>query len=865
MSKRDRSKGGSRRNPNEGTAARTRPLSFEEIMYRRKKKQNLDINENDSNMKEPFGNANGAWGNTIPENSRISQKSSKSTVKESYKKEQATSKSDGDLEERKVAGINYLEVGTKSKSIHSKSSRDKMIKDDKHDYHKSRTSYVSVPKSHRLSGRKQNNDSENGKYDDHYKLLKRDGKRKGDTYNDGKSISEYDSFKSKKHDSFKEWHTKNVGRDDHKKYHLESVRGDPRLKRRRSRSLEHDQERGRSASSMSPSHARAYHGQEYGESYKEKSKKKHSDNDTYRSSGNARHSSGHHRKRGSGLGGYSPRKRKTEAAIKTPSPTVRSPEKKGATWDQPPPGTSKTTTGSIVPDFTLPADKIVEVTSATPTLATMKVQPATAIDPAFVFINASVESVQLTQATRPLRRLYIENLPQSASEKSLMDCLNDFLFSCGAYHIQGSKPCISCIINKDKLQALVEFLTPEDATAALSFDGHSFSGSILKVRRPKDFFDTAIGVPEKSGDTTRAVSDVVINSPYKIFVGGISEMLSSKMLMDIATAFGIVRAFHFDFSEELNGPCAFLEYEDHSITSKACAGLNGLKLGGCILTAAIAFPDAKGNVEDYISTPSYSVPPHAKPLLEESTKVLKLQNVFDQDLSVSENDLEETLEDIRIECARFGTVKSLNFVRHSIKANEPIPEAFEGKHPVDFILLSSADDSGGNPEKGEMHLVDIKEDSAPNDVEEPNYVREEVQNEGDETKKGTEQPKQLLDIDEAPNVQTDEDHQKDANPILPAATALDNASSSEGITVDKKEDKGNDDEVIVDKTNTTILGGEKTLDLLDIFEPGCVLVEFQRKEAACLAAHCLHGRSYGERVVAVDYIRHDLYLKRFPK
>ena len=47
-------------------------------------------------------------------------------------------------------------------------------------------------------------------------------------------------------------------------------------------------------------------------------------------------------------------------------------------------------------------------------------------------------------------------------------------------------------INKEKGQALVEFITPEDASAALSLDGKSISGSILKIRRPKDFVDVPV-------------------------------------------------------------------------------------------------------------------------------------------------------------------------------------------------------------------------------------------------------------------------------------------------------------------------------------------------------------------------------------
>ncbi|XP_068662852.1 splicing factor U2af large subunit A-like [Aristolochia californica] len=112
--------------------------------------------------------------------------------------------------------------------------------------------------------------------------------------------------------------------------------------------------------------------------------------------------------------------------------------------------------------------------------------------------SVSFYSIQLTQATRPMRRLYVENIPVLASDKSLMECLNDFLLSSGANHIEGTKPCISCIINKEKGQAVVEFLTPEDATSALAFSGKSFSDSILKVRRPKDFVEAVVHLPKLS-------------------------------------------------------------------------------------------------------------------------------------------------------------------------------------------------------------------------------------------------------------------------------------------------------------------------------------------------------------------------------
>uniref|UniRef100_A0A0A9D5Z5 RRM domain-containing protein n=1 Tax=Arundo donax TaxID=35708 RepID=A0A0A9D5Z5_ARUDO len=102
------------------------------------------------------------------------------------------------------------------------------------------------------------------------------------------------------------------------------------------------------------------------------------------------------------------------------------------------------------------------------------------------------------------------------------------------------------------------------------------------------------------------------------------------MLMEIVSAFGPLAAYRFLFNEELGGPCAFLEYTDHSITSKACAGLSGMKLGGCILTAVHVFPNPPAELNfqvDNEASPFYGIPDNAKSLLEEPTKVLQLKDV----------------------------------------------------------------------------------------------------------------------------------------------------------------------------------------------------------------------------------------------
>ncbi|CAJ2673876.1 unnamed protein product [Trifolium pratense] len=369
---------------------------------------------------------------------------------------------------------------------------------------------------------------------------------------------------------------------------------------RRSRSRECEDRR-RSPSFSPRAHRKAYQGGECKDlsmlSLTDSSRKKHSDDkNKVSTNGSSSHHRGYrHSSSASGLGGYSPRKRKSETDNKTPSPSKHSPEKKRAGWDLPPVGTDPSP-AVVSSGFQLSNNSVLssmhDVASGTSLdLSIVKPLPVSFLNAVSAGKNVSIDSVQLTQATRPMRRLYIENLPASVSEKVVMDCFNNLLLSAGVNLIQQTRPCISCIVHKDRGQALVEFLTAEDASAALSFDGSTLFGSTVKIRRPKDYVEFATGEPERSVEVAVTISDVVVNSPNKIFIGGISNHVSSDMLMEIAGVFGSLKAYHFE-AKVSNGSCAFVEYVDHSVTIKACAGLNGMKLGGEVLTVVLAMPDA---------------------------------------------------------------------------------------------------------------------------------------------------------------------------------------------------------------------------------------------------------------------------------
>ncbi|GMP77547.1 hypothetical protein CsSME_00033796 [Camellia sinensis var. sinensis] len=908
----------------EGTAARIRPLSFDEIMLRRKnKKQSGDVEAMPGEaenitvkdvVEKVFDRSESVRGyrNKNDSLSVVVKHSSEDFVKvSSRKKEDNTFMSEDKLVKRKDKEIR--DSKTKSKATLNKDAGDKAKgdKDDRRGHGRRKNdewlggdseNESDKRRARDLVAKERHADRSRGKSEKEIKRKRRD--------EDDERSREKNAVKKhvsgKRHDL--EFSDRKERKEPSEFYNEES-----RLKKRRSRSRERDKDKGRRSLSLSPrSHKRtSYNMREHGElfshSSKDRSRRQQSDDDRNKISSNG--SSSHYQRHGestSGLGGYSPRKRRSEVAVKSPPPH-RSPEKKSAGWDLPPAKADINATGSVLPN--VQSLNQTALTANTYELSTVAPVSSTTVRAlSGVFSNAAFDSIQLTQATRPMRRLYIENLPASASEKAVMECLNNFLLPSGVNRVKGTLPCISCIIHKEKGQALVEFLTPEDASAALSLDGRSFSGSFLKIRRPKDYVEVATGGPDKSVAAVDSISDIVRDSPHKIFVGGISKAISSEMLMEIASAFGPLKAFHFEVNVDINEPCAFLEYVDQSVTIKACTGLNGMRLGGKMLTVVLATPDAS-SAENVGNSPFYGIPEHVKPLLEKPTQVLKLRNVLDPEAlsSLSEPELEEILEDIRIECARFGIVKSVNVVK--CDDCDTIPEKCE-----------VSDDTGSGSKGPDLNCTEHTRtviSGEPIDCDSQEISRSEPAN----IAKEPEVVDKAIEVDDIcgdkPTADLMEDEmcepaQLDSKEALEDSACEDNSNAislelndqlnlndqmechdgdnaddniltrdaemeNESMVQEKlksEEANGKQQEtsaemncsVRMDSDNHEKNGNrERVFDLEDVFEPGCILVEYGRTETASVAAHCLNGRLFDNRVVTVGYVAYDIYGKRFPK
>lgn len=154
--------------------------------------------------------------------------------------------------------------------------------------------------------------------------------------------------------------------------------------------------------------------------------------------------------------------------------------------------------------------------------------------------------------SRQSKRLLIHNLPESATEESVIGFFN--LQLNGLNITEGSDPCISAQISKDRSFALIEFRNTSDATVALALDGITMEDDTkmvngtangdtqgLKIRRPKDYI-----VPAVADDTvyeSGVVSPVVADTQNKISVSNIPLYLTDEQVTELLVAFGELKAF----------------------------------------------------------------------------------------------------------------------------------------------------------------------------------------------------------------------------------------------------------------------------------------------------------------------------------
>lgn len=142
---------------------------------------------------------------------------------------------------------------------------------------------------------------------------------------------------------------------------------------------------------------------------------------------------------------------------------------------------------------------------------------------------------------------------------------------------------------------------------------------------------------------------------------------------------------------------AFCEYVDPNLTEIACQGLNGMELGDRFLVVQRAAMGANARrdgqqplmmmgMADFASSAPVTAPSILAASAGEGqpTRVLQILNMVSAEELLGDEDYQEIVEDIKEECAKFGTVEE-------VKIPRPVKTA-QGK--VDVKLSEAVKDLG---------------------------------------------------------------------------------------------------------------------------------------------------------------------------
>ncbi|KAK3626366.1 hypothetical protein LTR56_019841 [Elasticomyces elasticus] len=289
--------------------------------------------------------------------------------------------------------------------------------------------------------------------------------------------------------------------------------------------------------------------------------------------------------------------------------------------------------------------------------------------------NQAAKTALKPSTARQSKRLFVSNLPASATDDSVSDFFN--LQLNGLNVTKGQDPCISAQVSQDRSFALLEFKTAEDSTNAMAMDGINMepdamdtsngasngSAQGLKIQRPKDYIVPA--VTDETESETGVLSNIVPDTQNKISITHIPVYLDEAQVQELLVSFGELKSFVLvtDLSSGQNRGIAFCEYKDAAgATDIAVESLNGMELGDSILKvqrASIGIQQVGGEMS--VNAMSLMAGTTSKDM--DVGRVLCLMNMITPEELMDAEEADEILQDVKEECLKYGAVLDVKMPR----------------------------------------------------------------------------------------------------------------------------------------------------------------------------------------------------------
>ncbi|WWC91001.1 uncharacterized protein L201_005940 [Kwoniella dendrophila CBS 6074] len=280
--------------------------------------------------------------------------------------------------------------------------------------------------------------------------------------------------------------------------------------------------------------------------------------------------------------------------------------------------------------------------------------------------------------TRQTKRLYVGGINDRMSEQDIQGFFDKLMIEHKLAVDMPGNPTTTCQINNEKNFAFIEFRTPEEATAALQFDGVMYDGHPLRVRRPKDYSGVD-PLASQFGGSSNPQGGQMIDSPNKLFIGGLPTYLNDEQVIELLKAFGELKSFNLvKETGNVSKGFAFCEYMDSNVTDMAIQGLHNFSLGDrTLVVQRAAVGRNQNNQNSQNNNHNHALPGSAAYLQQAvpnilssanqsdapATRVMLLLNMVTPEELYSDEDYTEILEDINDECSKYGQVEGVRIPR----------------------------------------------------------------------------------------------------------------------------------------------------------------------------------------------------------
>ncbi|XP_071733903.1 splicing factor U2af large subunit A isoform X1 [Rutidosis leptorrhynchoides] len=280
------------------------------------------------------------------------------------------------------------------------------------------------------------------------------------------------------------------------------------------------------------------------------------------------------------------------------------------------------------------------------------------------------------QATRHARRIYVGGLSATTNEQSVATFFSHVMSAIGGNTAGPGDAVVNVYINYEKKFAFVEMRSVEEASNAMALDGIIFEGAPVKVRRPSDYnpsLAATLGPSQPNPNLNLAAVGLSpgsaggLEGPDRIFVGGVPYYFTDAQVRELLESFGALRGFDLVKDRETGNSkgYAFCVYQDISVTDIACAALNGIKMGDKTLTVRRANqgqtqpkPEQESvllHAQQQIALQRLMLQPPVA-MGPPPTKVVSLTQVVTEEELVNDEDYQDILEDMKLECEKFGSL-----------------------------------------------------------------------------------------------------------------------------------------------------------------------------------------------------------------